>query len=149
MNKDQPLSIHHVGVTVRSLERSLRFYREMLDLEPFAVMGISGSEISGSVGVPGAELSLAFIRLGETQLELLEYRSPHGRDYSLRNNDVGAAHVCFQVDDIEAAYEKLRAKGVEFTSPPLRVESGEFAGRAIAYFRDPDGVTLELLEPEP
>jgi catechol 2,3-dioxygenase-like lactoylglutathione lyase family enzyme len=54
---------------------------------------------------------------------------------------VGAAHLAFEVDDIDQAYNDLTRKGVRFVSPPRR--SGNVKG---CYFEDPDGITLELLQ---
>jgi catechol 2,3-dioxygenase-like lactoylglutathione lyase family enzyme len=138
--------VQHVGITVRDMERSLAFYRVVLGVEPDLVAEGSGEELSQAVGVSGAELSFAFLRVGDSILELLEYRAPEGRDFELRNCDVGATHVAFEVDDIDAARSRLEEAGVRFSSPPVRIEEGPLAGCAFVYFRDPDGVQLELFE---
>jgi lactoylglutathione lyase len=84
--------------------------------------------------------------VGNTIVELLEYRSPRGRAQDRGNNDVGAMHIAFEVDDIEDAYRKLRAKGVNFNSPPVWIDHGALAGCAFCYFTDPDNVQLELFQ---
>jgi catechol 2,3-dioxygenase-like lactoylglutathione lyase family enzyme len=56
---------------------------------------------------------------------------------------VGAAHLAFVVGDIQAAYEELTAEGVEFLSEPNTDRYGE----RWVYFRDPDGITVELMQP--
>lgn len=138
--------IQHVGVPVRSLERSLAFYREMFGLEPRFTARAEGEETSRLLGVPNAVLAYAFIDLGNTVLELLEYEQPRGKDYDRRNCDVGATHVCFEVADVEAACERLREAGVEFSSPPVHIDEGPLAGCATAYFKDPDGIQLEIFQ---
>lgn len=140
--------IQHVGVPVSDMQRTLRFYREAFGLEPDFVHNVApSSELDLTLGVDGAQLTIAFMRLGNTYLELLEYRNAD-RDvsYGRRNCDVGATHVCFEVEDIGAAYDALRAKGVAFYSEPLLVDDGPLKGYTFCYLMDPDGVTLELLE---
>lgn len=66
---------------------------------------------------------------------------------SLQNYYVGASHICFLVDDIEAEYKRLAAGGVRFNSPPVDiVRDGKPVGRAL-YLFDPDGITVELDQP--
>jgi catechol 2,3-dioxygenase-like lactoylglutathione lyase family enzyme len=141
--------VQHIGVPVRSLERSLAFYRDVLGIEPAFRGQDSGERTSRLVGVPGAVISLAFLRLGNTYLELLEYEHPRGADYDRRNCDVGAVHIAFEVDDLDQVYERLEASGISFSTPPHHIEHGPLAGCATAYFKDPDGIQLEVFEVAP
>jgi catechol 2,3-dioxygenase-like lactoylglutathione lyase family enzyme len=138
--------VQHVGVPVRSLEHSLAFYRDAFGIEPRFIATSSGAGTSRLVGVPDAEMDFAFLDLGNTVLELLEYTNPQGQDYDRRNCDVGATHVAFEVADVEAAYQELSAKGIEFSGPPLHIEEGPLAGCVTAYFKDPDGIQLEIFQ---
>jgi catechol 2,3-dioxygenase-like lactoylglutathione lyase family enzyme len=138
--------MHHLGIPVRDLRRSLAFYQDVFGIDAEFISEGAGPELSRAVGVPDTHLSFAFIALGNTVLELLEYHAPKGRDYDRRNCDVGAMHVAFEVPDIEEAYERLRKKGLTFNAPPIRIEEGPLAGSAFAYFSDPDGVQLEIFE---
>jgi catechol 2,3-dioxygenase-like lactoylglutathione lyase family enzyme len=135
--------LHHVGIPVRNIERSLRWYREVLGLEAEFEARAEGADVSQNVQLENAKLRFAFIPLGGSILELLEYESPVGEDFRLRNCDVGAVHVCFEVDDIDAVYRELTARGVEFSIEPAR-QSGPIEGQRCCYFRDPDGIQLEL-----
>jgi catechol 2,3-dioxygenase-like lactoylglutathione lyase family enzyme len=142
-------AMHHVGITVKDLDASIRFYHDVLGLEfsnepsPW----FEGEELSSGVGVPGAALRQVSLRLGETTLELLEYRSPPGEtEAPLPSNSLGASHVAFLVDDIEAAKTQLESKGVEFFSSVNVVDDGVLAGWRWVYFSDPDGYPLELVE---
>ena len=67
-------------------------------------------------------------------------------DKPIPNNYLGAAHVCFLVDDIRANKAELESKGVEFYSDVNVVDEGPLAGWRWCYFSDPDGLTLELVE---
>jgi glyoxylase I family protein len=62
------------------------------------------------------------------------------------NNFLGAAHVCFKVDDVRATKAELESKGVEFYTDVNVVDSGPLAGWRWVYFSDPDGLALELVE---
>ena len=82
----------------------------------------------------------------ETDVELLSYNNDRDENFSRRNSDVGSPHLCIVVDDINASYQELKAKGVEFFAEPLHIEGGPLDGCWFVYFRDPDGITLELFE---
>lgn len=138
--------VHHVGLTVKNLERSLEWYRQMFGVEPVFVTYAEGEPLATAVGVPDAKLSFAFLRFGETDVELLSYDNDRDEDFSRRNCDVGSPHLCILVEDIQASYHELKAKGVEFFAEPLHIESGPLGGCSFVYFRDPDGITLELFE---
>jgi len=138
--------MHHLGLTVSNLERSLEYYKRMFDLEPAFVATGDGEELSRAVGVPQAKLTFAFLQLGNGTVELIEYDNERQTNYGLRNSDVGAPHLCFDVPDIDAAYQELLAKGGDFYSEPLRITDGPLAGCAFAYLRDPDGLTLEIFQ---
>ena len=59
---------------------------------------------------------------------------------------MGSTHVCIDVPDLQKAYDDLREKGIEFLAPPLHIDSGPLEGCSFVYFKDPNGVTLELFE---
>ena len=141
--------LHHVGITVKDLDASIRFYHDVLGLEfsnepsPW----FDGPELGPAVGVPGGALRQVSLALGDTTLELLEYRSPPSEtDGPLQSNNLGASHVAFQVDDIHAKKAELEAQGIEFFSDVNIVDEGVLAGWRWVYFADPDGYPLELVE---
>jgi catechol 2,3-dioxygenase-like lactoylglutathione lyase family enzyme len=80
-------------------------------------------------------------------MELIEYGNrPAESNQPIPNNYLGAAHVCFKVDDIRATKAELEGKGVEFYSDVNVVDDGPLAGWRWCYFSDPDGLALELVE---
>jgi len=133
--------VHHTGLTVSDLDRSIDFYR-LLGYEVTVRIEEEGEEVERGTGVPGAKLSVAMLERPGGRLELIQYVAPGGASRPSPNNGVGAAHVCVQVDDIDAAVAELQGEGVEFLSEPIYHESGI----RWAYCRDPDGITAELLE---
>src|SRR5437763_12967715 len=111
--------LHHVGITVKDLEASIRFYHDILGL-PFSnepSPWFEGEELGDAVGAPGAALRQVSLLLGDTTLELLEYKSPPSETRApLASNNIGASHVAFLVDDIRATKAELEGKGISFYS---------------------------------
>jgi len=110
-------AVHHVGITVRDLERSVEFYQELLGLT-FAVPPtpwFEGDHLARGLGVkPPVALRVALFEVGDgaTWFEILQYRTPPSTTrQALPQSDIGAAHVAFYVDDIAAKYAELTAKG--------------------------------------
>lgn len=120
----------------------------MLGFEEEVCAEGGGPVLSRMVGLEAARLRFAFFRAGNVRLELLEYENPVGDDFGLRNCDVGAVHLCFEVGDVGAVHARLREAGVEFATGPMPVEGGAFHGATFCYFRDPDGIQLELWQPD-
>jgi catechol 2,3-dioxygenase-like lactoylglutathione lyase family enzyme len=141
--------VHHSCITVSDLEQSIAFYRDTLGLELIMTEESerSGDDRSKALGVARAKVKLAILRAGDAQVELIEYVTASGRPYDRNNNDVGAMHIAFQVEDIDAAYGRLLAQGVRFTAPPATIPAGPMAGWRWTYFFDPDGVSLEIIQP--
>ena len=141
--------LHHVGITVKDLEASIRFYHDVLGLEfsnepsPW----FDGEELGKAVGVPGGALRQVKLLLGDTMLELLEYKSPPSQTSGRSCRTASAPPTSrFLVDDIQAKKAELEAKGIEFFSDVNVVDEGVLAGWRWVYFEDPDGYPLELVE---
>jgi catechol 2,3-dioxygenase-like lactoylglutathione lyase family enzyme len=140
------LGVHHVGLTVSNFERSMEFYERLLGKVRDFDTESEGPELSKAVGVANASLHFGFISLGPVHLEILEYRNPRRDQYVLRNCDVGATHICFEVNDLRGLMSELASEGIEFYSDPIDIHDGPLAGYSFVYFDDPDGITLELFE---
>jgi len=143
-------AVHHVGLVVRDLDRSIYFYHDILGL-PFAnepTPWFDGPDLAKGVGVPDASLRQVSMWVGENStMELIEYANrPETSTKPVPNNYMGAAHVCFKVDDVHAKKAELESKGVAFYSDVNVVDSGPLAGWRWVYFSDPDGMALELVE---
>ncbi|MEM9351918.1 MAG: VOC family protein [Planctomycetota bacterium] len=141
-------NLAHVGITVADMERSLRFYTELLNAEIILDTTVSSPGLSRTVSVPDAELHIVLMQLGNTVLELIDYAHQTGQRILADNSQPGAMHVAFEVNDIDAAYQELTERGVEFNAPPYTFTDDDgpgVAGIRIAYFRDPDGNQLEMV----
>jgi catechol 2,3-dioxygenase-like lactoylglutathione lyase family enzyme len=141
--------VHHTGIIVSDLDRSIDFYHDVLGLEFATEPGpvVDDPELGPKLGVPGASLRMVAFKVGDGALELLEYLSPASPiDTPMPQNALGSHHVGFRVDDIEATVRELRGKGVEFIGEVTPIDDGVLAGWRWVYFKDPDGITLELVE---
>jgi catechol 2,3-dioxygenase-like lactoylglutathione lyase family enzyme len=146
------IALNHTSFTVSDVERSIAFYSDLLGLELVVTVRRQRPWIKEMTRFSDADLKIAALRLpgSDHMLELIEYMSPRGTDArKIPTNDVGATHICFRVTDIDAVYERLRNEGVEFNSPPVTVDELPSPGARCCYFRDPDGIPLELAQAAP
>jgi catechol 2,3-dioxygenase-like lactoylglutathione lyase family enzyme len=82
-------------------------------------------------------------------LELVEYVYPHCEPTDTATCRPGSAHLAFQVEDIHTTYERMKAQGVRFKSPPNAITAGINKGGFTCYFLDPDDITLEIIQAPP
>lgn len=106
------------------------------------------------VGFPDADLSVAQLRIPGSEtgisghhVELIQYHSPHSSLPTPSRNTTGAAHLAFVASDLDFAYSRMLKQGVTFVSPPNGITAGVNRGGKTCYFLDPDGITLELVQP--
>ncbi len=124
----------HVGIAVPSLAEALRFYRDVLGLEP--------------AGSPETADGTAIVTLpfGDTSVELLEPRDPNSPVAKfLAKRGPGIHHVCYRVPDLDAALARCRAAGYRLVDDTPRRGAG---GRRIAFLhpKATAGILLELTE---
>ena len=140
----------HIEISVRDLDDSIEFYQALTGGKLLFIDSGFGEGVSKGVNVPDASLRVAVLQLDNILLELTEYENPRGRDFDLQNNDIGCMHIAFEVPDIQKVYARLKAKKIEFNAEPYMLTEADgfsdFAGAKFAYFRDPDGIQIELIE---
>jgi len=129
------MKIDHLGIAVRSIEDSLAFYRDSL-----------GLEMSGAEKVEDQGLSLVFLRVGESRIELLEPFSadtPVGRFIAKRGE--GLHHICYEVEDLSSKLEELRSRGLRVIDGYPRPGA---EGNLVAFLHpaSANGVLVELVE---
>lgn len=143
--------IHHVGLTVADIERSIRFYRDLLGMTLVRRRPQVDNDYVGlQTGYPGVVLSVASFKVtpeSPQSLEVVQYLSHAGPPAETATNRVGNTHLCLTVTDLRACYAALQAQGVHFKSEPVTITAGPNQGGLVVYFFDPDGYTLELFQP--
>jgi lactoylglutathione lyase len=146
----------HFSFTVADIDRSLVFYRDLLGLTLIHQQEQDNEYTRQLVGFPDAHLKVAMLAIpgaGATRsghhLELVEYVAPRGVRGDIGPNNPGAAHLAFEVREIESEYQRLCAHGVRFQSSPNTITAGRNIGGITCYFRDPDDIVLELHQPPP
>jgi catechol 2,3-dioxygenase-like lactoylglutathione lyase family enzyme len=144
------LAADHTGITVSNLDRSLAFWRDVLGFELSHTAHQTGELAREITGVPGSEIKLAVLKApGGHKVELLEYLGPPDRkkNVNLRPCDVGSVHVALLVDDLNAVLNTIAAAGWKAAGKPQTLKSGPNAGKRVVYVRDPDGTTIEFMQP--
>ena len=138
--------IRHFGIVVRDMERSLRFYRDLLGLTVVRSMNESGAYIDNMLALDNVRVkTVKMASAGEAALvELLEFDSHRCRRSLDREiYAIGPSHVAFTVDDIEVVRRRLAEAGVPFNAPPQKSPDGY---AKVTFCKDPDGTPVELVE---
>lgn len=121
----------HMMLRVGELERSIRFYTEVL-----------GMNLLRRKEYPSGRFTLAFVGYGlesaETVLELT-----HNWDISSYEIGAGYGHIALGVEDIAATCEMIRAQGGKLVREPGPMKHGT---TVIAFVEDPDGYKIELIQ---
>jgi glyoxylase I family protein len=142
------IAADHTGFTVANIDRSLAFWQDVLGFELSHRAHHTGDLASEVTGVPGAEISIAVLKAPGHRIELLEYHAPSDRKRAdLRPCDVGSVHVALTVDNLDAVLSTIAASGWSAVGKPQILKTGPNAGKRIVYVRDPDGTTIEFMQP--
>ena len=144
------IATDHTGFTVANRERSLAFWQDVLGFELSHRAHHTGDLVSEVTGVPGAEISLAVLKGYGHKIELLEYHAPSDRKHvDLQPCDVGSVHIALTVDNLDAVLSAIAASGWRAAGKPPTLKTGPNAGKRVVYVRDPDGITIEFMQPPP
>ena len=144
------IAADHTGITVTNLERSVAFWQDVLGFELSHRAHHTGDLASEVTGVPGAEISIAVLKGYGHKIELLEYLAPANRkNVDLRPCDVGSVHVALMVDNLDPVLSTIAASGWRAAGEPQTLNTGPNTGKRVVYVRDPDGITIELMQPPP
>jgi methylmalonyl-CoA/ethylmalonyl-CoA epimerase len=129
------VKIDHLGIAVNSIEDGKGIWTKAL-----------GLHYEGSETVAEQKVTTAFFPVGESEVELLESTAPDGPVAKfLDKKGEGIHHIAFQVENIEAALEELKAKGIRLIDEKPRKGAG---GKKIAFLhpKATNGVLVELCE---
>jgi catechol 2,3-dioxygenase-like lactoylglutathione lyase family enzyme len=138
-------NMRHAGIVVSDLDRSLSFYCDVLGFKIEKDMWESGEYIDNFSGLRDLKVRTVKMSIPSGDMIELLWFGSH-RPGSIEKpcmTDVGCSHVAFTVQDLDALYRELCAKGVVFNCPPQIPPDG---GAKATFCRDPDGTLIELVE---
>lgn len=139
-------SADHTGITVSDLDRALEFWHGALGFELLRRGELGGTFAEEVTGIADAQITMAVVGTPDGhRIELLRYAQ--GQTTEQRPCDPGAMHIAFTVDDLDAVLAAAAAHGFAPAGTPQAKTAGARAGARFAYMRDPDGTTVELIQP--
>lgn len=135
--------MHHTGLSVTDMERSLGLYCDTLGMEVEFDLYIKDIPAFGTIiGLPGVEERIVMLRLNNCRIELFQFYEPRGRKIERRQCDIGYMHVAFVVDELDDICRALEEKGIEFYS-----KAEDLGTYKVIFFKGFDGETIELMMP--
>lgn len=132
------LHIDHVGIAVKDLAATKKFYTEMLGVVP-----TQDDEV-----VEEQKVKVSFFKMGDAELEFLESTAPDGPIAKfIEKSGEGIQHIALAVEDIRESLAELKEKGVRLIDEKPRYGAG---GKEIAFLhpKATGGVLLELCAPK-
>ncbi len=141
--------MHHIGITVADVDRSLRFWRSFLGVEERWRRILDAPYLGRITGYPDVRIDAAVIDLpGGMLLEILNYLVDDKTPNSPATANPANVHICIEVEDIDSMWNRAVTSGATPVSPgPVDITAGPNKGVRAGYLRDPDGITLELFQP--
>lgn len=128
--------VHHIGIAVKDIEKSLEVYQDLL-----------GLELEGQHEVPEQKVLTAFFPVGETHLELIQPTKGNvGVSKFIDKRGEGVHHICFEVEDIEAALKGLKERGARLIDEKPREMEGGKKKMAFLHPKSTGGVLIELYQ---
>ena len=139
-----------IGITVKDMNRSVKFYQDVLGFKKISDNEFSGKEYENLEGIFGLNIRIVRMQLGEEFIELTDYLTTGGRHIpeDQKSNDLFFQHIAIVVSDMDKAFEQLKKFNVEYVSTApqtLPVTNIAAAGIKAFYFHDVDDHNLELI----
>jgi catechol 2,3-dioxygenase-like lactoylglutathione lyase family enzyme len=140
------LRFTHIGICVADLDRSIRFYRDLLGFRRRSELRIGGEPTSTLLRLRDVDLQAVYLERDGMRIELLYYHSPGsvgaGEPRSMRER--GLTHLSLRVDNLADLLSEMRAAGVRVLDDS-RIDFPEFQAGAVLVC-DPDGTLIELVQ---
>lgn len=143
---NQPaISISHIGICCSDVERSANFYVEALGFEMAHAIDNLGAPFDALMELPGATLNVRQMKCGDVTIELVGYEDVEVTGSGERQpvNRLGFSHMTLKVDDVDAVAARIEQCGGKIHAQ-TRIDS-HFG--PILFCSDPDGVSIELMQP--
>jgi len=135
------VGIHHIGVSVQSLDRAAAFYENAFGFDEVVRFPLKDDPAGRAMlQLPAISGSLAMLRAPNMMVEAFEFTGATRRPYNRPVNEPGITHFCLQTSSMAEAASRMKAAGGEFAAEPTDLG----ADIVYAYPRDPDGNVIEL-----
>ena len=146
----QVTSVDAIGITVKEMDRSVKFYTEVLGFNKISDTELAGPEYEQLQGIFGLRMRVVRLQLGDEFIELTDYLTSGGRSIpeDAKSNDLIFQHIAIVVSNMEQAYKRLRSYNVVHVSTsPQTIPASNIAAAGVKafYFHDPDMHNLELI----
>ncbi len=129
----KPTHIEHIGIAVKNLEESIKYYEEVLGLSCYAVEEVTDQKVK-----------TAFFMVGQTKIELLESTDPEGPiGKFIEKKGEGVHHLAYAVEDVDQALKDVEAKGVRLIDKTPR-KGAEGLNIGFLHPKSTGGVLTEL-----
>lgn len=140
------VEINHTSFTVADVEAAAKWYCDVLGFEVMSNARRTQEFSEKVTGIPRADLHIIYVRGAGYPIELIQYTGAPGVKIDTATNNVGSAHVAYNVEDLKGMYADLKAKGVKIMSEPIPIPDGPNKGGLVVYLEDLDGNSLEFIE---
>ncbi|MDP4264437.1 MAG: VOC family protein [Bacteroidota bacterium] len=142
--------VEAIGLTVSQMDRSVKFYSEVLGFKKISDAELYGTEYEDLQGIFGLRMRIVRMQLGDEFIELTDYLTSGGRTIpeDAKSNDLFFQHIAIVVSDMDKAYAQLKKYKIEYVSTgpqTLPPSIPAAAGIKAFYFHDPDKHNLELI----
>jgi catechol 2,3-dioxygenase-like lactoylglutathione lyase family enzyme len=139
-----------IGITVSQMDRSVKFYSEVLGFRKISDAELYGAEYEQLQGIFGLRMRIVRMQLGDEFIELTDYLTSGGRSIAedAKSNDLSFQHIAIVVSDMDKAYAQLHKRMVmQVSTGPQTIPASNAvaAGVKAFYFHDPDMHNLELI----
>ncbi len=127
--------IEHVGIAVKNLEDSIKYYEDVLGLECYGIEEVKDQKVR-----------TAFFKVGQVKIELLESTDPEGPiGKFIEKRGQGVHHLAFATENLDKALQGLEEKGIQLIDKKPR-KGAEGLDIAFLHPRSTGGVLTELCE---
>ena len=127
--------IEHIGIAVKNLEESIKYYEEVLGLKCYNIEEVTDQKVK-----------TAFFKVGQTKIELLESTAPEGPiGKFIEKKGEGVHHIAFAVKEIQNQLNDVKEKGIQLIDEKPR-KGAEGLNIAFLHPKSTHGVLTELCE---
>ncbi len=131
----KPTHIEHIGIAVRNLEESIKYYENVLGLECYALEEVVDQKVK-----------TAFFMIGQTKIELLESTDPEGAiGKFIEKKGEGVHHIAYAVENLSEALAEVESKGIQLIDKNPR-KGAEGLNIGFLHPKSTGGVLTELCE---